>query len=516
MGFSTKTIIVQLCFVFTAITFAGNAQAQDDTYLALLNQKGKTSKNFESDVEKAGGTVEVLIPEIGVAFVSSDDNGFKSVLAKVKGVQQVAYTLPTPVLDEVLAIPAPQVETTTLGDSEFWYPVQWGLDSVNAQEAWAAGATGEGVRVAVLDSGIDHDNIDLVDNINQGLSISFLPCYTGLNCDGNGFEDWRVDASLYPGLGLEPFNHGTHVAGIIAASANGGNVIGVAPDAEIVAIKVCTEFDRWCRDEAIMKGLVYASNIDADIVNMSIGSLDRRNGNEICEKVRDVQEDPNISCGEAVSSQQTMLRAYKRAFKYAEKSGTTVIVAAANHGLNGDSGNHVLDGESVHNLFFRFADISTVLSISALGPVGIALPEDTELVPPEILAGPDTLAWYSNYGRSIIDFAAPGGNSVLWLLQENPWSTSCDWGGLPFPLPCFFFDMVVSAAPDDFVYFADGTSMAAPHAAGVAAIIVGLNGGDMSPKKLRNAMKRTADDLGTPGHDEAFGDGRVNAGNAVQ
>jgi hypothetical protein len=58
--------------------------------------------------------------------------------------------------------------------------------------------------------------------------------------------------------------------------------------------------------------------------------------------------------------------------------------------------------------------------------------------------------------------------------------------------------------------------MAAPHATGVAAIIVGMNGGDMSPQRLRTAMKRYADDLGQPGHDQVFGDGRVSAGNAVE
>jgi subtilisin family serine protease len=58
--------------------------------------------------------------------------------------------------------------------------------------------------------------------------------------------------------------------------------------------------------------------------------------------------------------------------------------------------------------------------------------------------------------------------------------------------------------------------MAAPHATGVAAIIVGLNGGDMAPQQLRTALKRYSDDLGQPGHDQVFGDGRVNAANAVQ
>jgi subtilisin family serine protease len=130
------------------------------------------------------------------------------------------------------------------------------------------------------------------------------------------------------------------------------------------------------------------------------------------------------------------------------------------------------------------------------------------------VAGPDTLAYYSNYGRSIIDFAAPGGNSLLYDLLPNPQGTFCQKAG--FVARCYLFDMVLSNGPGDNYFFAEGTSMAAPHATGVAAIIIGLNGGDMTPQQLRLAMTRYSDDLGMPGHDAVFGDGRVNAGAATQ
>jgi subtilisin family serine protease len=76
--------------------------------------------------------------------------------------------------------------------------------------------------------------------------------------------------------------------------------------------------------------------------------------------------------------------------------------------------------------------------------------------------------------------------------------------------------MVISNAPGDWFFWAQGSSMAASHATGVAAILVGLNGGDMSPQQLRTAMKRYSDDLGNQGHDKEYGDGRVNAGAATQ
>jgi len=510
---------IMAIFIAGLLTLPAYAKYQDTSYLVLLNQNGKQSKNFSKDVTQAGGTVKVIIDEIGVAFVSSSNPDFKSTLAGARGVQSVAYSLPALKREDIIALQAPQVETAQLGENEFWRPLQWGLDAVNAPQAWAVGATGSGVRVAVLDSGIDHDHVDLAPNLNTALSTSFVPCedvyvpaldgyVPNPNCDGD-FEDWRVretDDFAYDGGWF--FNHGTHVAGIIAAAdmEGLGQVVGVAPEAEIVAIKVCTEFSTWCNDEATLQGIVYAAEIDSDIMNLSIGGLLDRNPREICRQIRD--EDLPTPCGEVVSSMQMLHNAYRRAFQYANRHDTTVIVAAANNGL---------DADHTGSQFFQFTDYPNVLGISALGPIGIALPameDPAGDAPTEPVAGPDTLASYSNYGRSIIDFGAPGGNADLYYGLTDPDATICERSGIY--LPCHWFDLVVSDNVGGSIYFAAGTSMAAPHAAGVAAIIVGLNGGDMAPQQLRTAMKRYADDLGTPGHDEAYGDGRVNAGAATE
>lgn len=499
------------------LTLPGYAQSQDASYLVLLNQNGKQSKNFNKDVALAGGTIKVRIDQIGVAFVSSANPDFKATLAGVNGVQGVAYSLPALKREDIIGFQAPQVETAQLGENEFWFPLQWGLDAVRAPQAWAAGATGAGVRVAVLDSGIDHDNVDLVPNLNQTLSKSYLACgdvwvggdiedfVPNPNCVGD-FEDWRIrETNEFEYDEGWFFNHGTHVAGTIAAADlnGGGNVVGVAPDAEIVAIKVCTEFATWCTDEAILPGIIYAADIGADIINMSLGGITDRNPSEICKQIRD--EDLGVPCGEVVSSAQLLQKAYRRAFQYANRHNTTVIVAAANNGL---------DADHTGSLLFHFGDFPNVLGISALGPIGIALPAIEGDAPAEQVADSDTLASFSNYGRSIIDFGAPGGSFNLWSMLTDPDNTWCTRAG--FELRCHWFDLVVSDNVDDSIFFAAGTSMAAPHAAGVAAIIVGLNGGDMTPQRLRTAMKRYADDLGTPGHDETYGDGRVNAGAATE
>ena len=483
--------------------FQANAQSQGTSYLVLLNQSPSAVKNFANNVESAGGSVSFVLEEIGVGFATSSNEDFKANLSSMSGVQGVAYSLPVPLEEDAYTEQGPLAETNHIGEDEFFYPLQWGLDAVNAPAAWDAGATGAGVRVAVLDAGIDHDNPDLAPNLNADLSKSFVPCfYFNSNCDGD-VEDWKVREISEDDPPVPFFNHGTHVAGTIAAADGGGAGIGVAPDAEIVAVKVCTEFSPACFDEAILPGIVYAANIGADLINMSLGGVGDRNPSDICKEIRDLGL--GIPCGQIVSDFQTIEQAYRRAFHYANQHNTTVILSA---------GNSALDADNTGSLKFYFADFPNVLGISALGPVGSALPAVFGEAPPSPLAGPDTLAYYSNFGRSIIDFGAPGGNALLAFLIPDPFNTFCAKNGSVNL--CYLFDMVLSNGPGDYYWWAQGTSMAAPHATGVAAIIVGLNGGDMSPQRLRTAMKRYADDLGQQGHDQVFGDGRVNAGAAVQ
>jgi len=491
--------------VMAAVSMPSHAQKDSVSYIVLLNQGANASQGLDKKVSKAGGTVKFVMDEIGVAVVESSNSDFQSKLSRAAGIQAVAYSLPVQMEDT-----SPRLGPTADGDNpgadEYFYPLQWGLDAVHAPQAWMAGARGAGARVAVLDSGIDHDNVDLAPNLNAALSRSFLPCVFGLNCDGE-MEDWRIrEPSEFFDEGPTFFNHGTHVSGTIAAADNGWGGIGVAPDAEIVAVKVCTEFDTFCLDEAILPGIVYAANIGADVINMSLGGVSDRNPSELCKLIKELELD--IPCGQIVSSDRAVTQAYRRAFSYARSRNTTVIVSAGNSALNADKG----------SLFFAFSDLPNVLGISALGPVGSALPAVLGDAPPVQLAGPDTLAYYSNYGRSIIDFGAPGGNTYLFDVQvangQDPGASICEKAG--FYNYCFIFDAVLSNGPGPYFFWAEGTSMAAPHATGVAAIIVGLNGGNMSPQSLRTAMKRYADDLGAPGHDPVFGDGRVNAGAATE
>ena len=81
---------------------------------------------------------------------------------------------------------------------------------------------------------------------------------------------------------------------------------------------------------------------------------------------------------------------------------------------------------------------------------------------------------------------------------------------------CFIFDMVLSTTfSPDFYSWNAGTSMAAPHVSGVAALIIGKHGGEMAPAEVERILRASSDDLGKPGKDDAYGYGRVNASRAV-
>jgi lantibiotic leader peptide-processing serine protease len=175
------------------------------------------------------------------------------------------------------------------------------------------------------------------------------------------------------------------VAGTIAAAQNKFGVIGVAPDAELVLVKVLGDAGSGSFAD-VMAGIVYAANVKADVINMSLGaSLPKAwdlwviNGNLIAR----------------ANEVAALLNALSRATSYAYKQGTTVIASAGNNGL---------DSNKTRDLVHVPSQSVNVISISATAPIGWATdPLNINL---------DNLASYSNYGLSHITFAAPGGDFV--------------------------------------------------------------------------------------------------------
>lgn len=145
----------------------------------------------------------------------------------------------------------------------------WGADLIKAPTVWNNGYTGQGVVVAVLDTGVDYNHQDLKNNIWTNTKEI---AGNGIDDDGNGYVDdvrgWNFDSNN--NNVLDDYGHGTHVAGTIAGENNGIGVTGIAYNAKIMPIKVLDENGSGSYS-AIAKGIYYAVDNGARVINLSLG-----------------------------------------------------------------------------------------------------------------------------------------------------------------------------------------------------------------------------------------------------
>ncbi|MEG3894731.1 MULTISPECIES: S8 family serine peptidase [unclassified Microcoleus] len=157
---------------------------------------------------------------------------------------------------------------------------EWGRDLIKAPEVWAQGLTGDGIVVAVIDSGVDYNHPDLTGNIwsNAGETgvdaIGRNKASNGVDDDNNGFvDDFRgwdfVNSDNDP---MDDNNHGTHISGLVAAKKDGVGITGTAPTAKIMPLKILDEAGVGkIRDE--INAINYAVANGAKIINVSLGGL---------------------------------------------------------------------------------------------------------------------------------------------------------------------------------------------------------------------------------------------------
>lgn len=458
--FGFTSILLALAFIIVSILSASAEEGEAKSYL-IIAQANKLPKGLGKKIQALNGEVTNAIPEIGIVAVTSSDPSFPFNVSAVRGVRSIVPNIKAKWIHPELEFRS-EANPPSIGDDEWYFGIQWGLDAIDAPEAWNAGFTGDGARVAVLDTGVDPSHPDLVPNLTTSFDESFVP-----------YEPFIDDLD----------GHGTHVSGIIAAAHNYFGTIGVAPDAQLFAVKVLDGSGSGSFDW-IIAGIVYAANKDADVINMSLGLGLRRSG------YVDINETPNDKSDDLYIGARPVAElavALGRATTYAYHKGVTIITSAGNGAGDGDN-----DADWIHIP----SDMPHVLSTAATGPMGWALDPTVDL---------DVPAFYTNYGQSVIDLAAPGGNIDFDLYFAG---TMC---GLN---PCWAFDLVLSTSPGGWMWMA-GTSQAAPHVAGVAALIIGAYGGSMHPADVRDILRQSADDLGKPGKDDYYGHGRVNAYKAV-
>lgn len=393
----------------------------------LVEYSGSETQ-MKSAVSLVDGSVDDVFSEVNIAKVSGIDDAKAKILSKVKGIKTVTRDMNVQWIK-----PSEEIFADHIGENESFWAYQWGPVAISAPQAWDAGYTGQGVRVAVIDGGISSNHLDLVDNIDFNYSTSFV---AGMNFD----ED------------TDEFRHASHVAGIIAAEDNGRGTIGVAPNATIISIKALDGGSGSF--SAIIQGIIYAATVaDADIINMSIGGYLAKND-------------------DATHLKNVLIRV----LSFANQLGVTVIASAGNEGIDMD---HV--GPWLHIP----GDIKEAINVSATAPY--------------YLENFDNPASYTNYGQRVVDFAAPGGDFAAGIANDAiiaPGSVSED-GTL------------------SYYWWASGTSMATPHVAGVAALIVEKYNHSLNPAQVEAVLRQSADDLGKPGNDDFYGQGRVNAYKAV-
>src|SRR6185503_35170 len=306
-------------------------------------------------------------------------------------------------------------------------------------------ATGAGVRVGVIDSGIDFSHPDLAGAIDVGASCSFIFSTTPTADPqevANG--DCTNKAAVQDLQG-----HGTHVATIIAARENDIGIVGVAPEATIIGLKACT-LAGFCFADSVAAALRYAGDQRLDVVNMSLFA------------------DPYLYyCGND-AAQRTILRSLQDAAKYAQQRGVMLVATTGNEGINLKhpdvdtiSPDWPPDTEETrrvrNNCRVAPAELPGVLAVSAVGPIGVD----------------GYTQWLASYSSIGGDATGPGGDyfAATGTVQDaviGAW-TSTDEGGtwdlFDFLTEVAFPGLAVESGGARWVWV-NGTSMAAPHTTG--------------------------------------------------
>ncbi|MGW2826909.1 S8 family peptidase [Streptomyces sp. NPDC001443] len=445
------------------------AQAADaGTFAYVVNTKvdHRTIASVEKAVAAAGGTVVVTYDKIGVIVAHSSNPGFAAQIRKVHGVQSAGATRTSPVTAEGTtdegavqylskAEAAKVAASSTAAGQEPLEADQWDLRAIGADKAATINPGSRKVTVAVIDTGVDDTHPDIAPNFSASQSAN---CVSGK--PDTTYGAWRpVDADHY---------HGTHVAGEIAAARNGIGVAGVAPGVKVASITVAQpDANSLFYPESVVCAFVFAADHGVEVTN---------NSYYIDPWLYNCMDDPD---------QKAIVDAVNRAQLYARSKGTLNVASAGNSNDDLDS-NALVDDSSPddstavtrtvdpHKCFDIPTQLPGVVTVSATGVKG-------------------TKSYYSSYGDGVVDVAGPGGDK--YQIPDTPSANG----------------RILSTLPDNQYGFLQGTSMASPHVAAVAALLKSSHP-NATPATLQALLKAQADNPGCPTAPyDGDGDGVVDA-----
>ena len=422
--FAVLATMVLAAGLLPAVALAtGDGTAQ--TYVVLY-RNGASTRSAATVVSNAGGTLVANYSAIGVVIARSADPAFGERMRATSGVEGAASTagLGTRVDDDVISSDdAEALVSTPLASfddtTEPLWGLQWDMMQINTADAHDITTGSPTVTVADLDTGLDFTHPDLAPNYDAAKSAD---CSSGV--------------ALPLAAGNDQNGHGTHTAGTIAAAANGIGIVGTAPGVKIAGVKSSND-DGFFFPEMVVCAYMWVADHDIQVTNNSYFA------------------DPWLFNCANDAEQRAIWKAEQRAMSHAQSRGTTIVASMGN--FSDDLAHPTQDVISPDTGPGEVRDISNACRVvpnEIPGVVGVGATGPTELK-----------SFYSNYGSGVTDVAAPGGDSLADV--RNGTANGRVLSTWPSYLGC---GRPASDQGATYCYL-QGTSMAGPHAAGVAALI---------------------------------------------
>jgi subtilisin family serine protease len=479
-------------------------------YVALFAGTAKADRaEARQAIRAAGGRIVSENDAIGTALVRSDRTSFATLVRRSGAVLGAVPNRPIGRAPDLVTTkdvverlsPQDRAEATKRftqaarpgtrqetgpGGAEPLADLQWDMKMIGATAdgSYATERGDKRVLVGILDTGVDGSHPDIAPNFDAALSRNFTKDIP--EADGKCEVTSCVDPA-----DVDDNGHGTHVAGIIGAAINGIGIAGVAPDVTLVNVRAGQDSGFFFL-QSVVSALTYAGDAGLDVVNMSF-YVDPWLYNCAANPADSPQEQ---------SQQLITIEAVQRAVDYARGHGVTLIGSLGNestdlgHPAADDASPNFPEGTERERVIDNScqtvpAESKGVISVAALGPSG-------------------RKAYYSNYGVEQTDISAPGGDAFdtpdfkvdpkAQVLSAYPEALArlngdIDAAGEPTS-PFIVKDCALSDAASDtasdtaagsaagsasaaapgqvcgYYQYLQGTSMAAPHVTGVAALIV--------------------------------------------